>query len=166
MNADGLSRLRGIKDEADQEELDLDDGMADVDDIYHLVGAITEIPIEQLQQATKNDEVISKILKFVKKKQKPDKEQRKSLGRDGMCYVNIFECLVEDNGLLYFQPPMIDGKTAQRRLCLPTSMQKEAFKVCHQIPEAGHMGARNTYLHMKKTILFSTPLRIYKHSYQ
>ena len=154
VNADGLSRLRGIKDEADQGELDLDDGMADVDDIYHLVGAINEIPIEQPQQATKNDGVISQVLKYVKKKQKPNKEERKHLGRDGMCYVNLFECLLEENGLLYFQPPTVDGKITPRRLCLPTTMQKEAFNVCHQIPEAGHMGARNTYLRMKKRFYF------------
>ena len=152
VNADGLSRMRGVQEEAD--EVDLDDGMNDVDDIYHLVGAIAEIPLTKIQQATKQDEILDKIIQYVKKKQKPDKEQRKDMGRDGMCYVNIFECLMEDKGLLYFQPPATDGKTTPKRLCLPVSLQKQAFNVCHQIPEAGHMGAKSTYLSMKKRFYF------------
>ena len=153
VNADGLSRRRGIEEEADPTDLDLDDGMDDIDDIY-LIGAIPEISNEQIQRATKQDGVLSKILNFVKRGKKPDKEERKGLSKEGMCYVNLFECLSTENGVLYFQSPEVDGTSTPRRLCLPVSMQKEAFNACHKLPEAGHMGAKNTYLKMKKRFYF------------
>ena len=154
-NADALSRRRGVTEEA-EDPMDLDDNMQDVDDIYAVNAKPTqdEISKANLKRATQQDATLKQIIQYVKRKEKPNREERKSLGRDGMCYVNIFECLSLEDGLLVFQSPTVDGQPQPKRICLPTKLYKAAFNACHRMNEAGHMGANNTYLQMKKRFYF------------
>ena len=147
-NADALSRRDGILEDAEDPH-DLDDNMNDIDDIY-AINNEDEISLSTMQKATQQDEVLSKIMKFVKEGRKPDKEERKSLTRDGMTYANLFECLSTEDGLLYFQSPPVDGQKQPKRICLPAVLHKTAFNACHRMRESGHMGANNTYAQMKK----------------
>ena len=151
-NADALSRRPGVPEEAEQ-LLDLGDGLDDISDVYNLE-PIQEITKEELQIATKNDVVLKEILQYVKDKNKPDKEQRKVLSKDGMVYVNFFECLSEEEGILYFQAPELNGEKPPRRICLPPSLWETAFVSCHVLPTAGHYGINNTYRKMKQLFFY------------
>ena len=75
--------------------------MNDIDDIY-AINNEDEISLNTMQKATQQDEVLSKIMKFLKKGRKPDKEERKSLTWDGMTYAHLFECLSSEDRLLNF----------------------------------------------------------------
>ena len=70
-NADALSRMPGLTEEIDADDLDPNEPFRDVDDIYHVDNRKhREITIDELRQRTDRDSVLSSIKKFVQQKQK------------------------------------------------------------------------------------------------
>ena len=157
-NADALSRMPGIPEPAEADPLEPNEPLHDVDDIYHVPPSprVKEITQEDLQKALANDPVTSIILKFVQSHQKPDKEQRKTLSSTGTSYVNVFECLQEEDGILYYQPPTLNGIIPPRRTCLPVKLYELAFLMCHSDPSgtSGHYGMNSTYRKMRSRFYF------------
>ena len=51
----------------------------------------------------------------MKERRKPSKEERKRLGQDGNSYINLFETLKEENGILYMYPAVLNGVRKQRK---------------------------------------------------
>ena len=154
VNADALSRRAGLPDEAD-ELLDLGEGLDDIDDIYNVDEMqIMEVTPEHLRQQVQGDVVLRRIINYVEQGHKPDKEERKTLTRDGITYVNIFECLQADEGILYFQPPTVNGEEVPKRVCLPPTLWHAAFQSCHTLQSAGHFGINNTHRKMKQLFYF------------
>lgn len=157
-NADALSRMPGIPEPAEADPLEPNEPLHDVDDIYHVHPSpqVKEIRMEDLQKALADDPVTSIILKFVKSHRKPDKEQRKPLSSTGMSYVNVFECLQEEDGILYYQPPTLNGMIPPRRTCLPVKLYELAFLMCHSDPSgtSGHYGMNSTYRKMRSRFYF------------
>ena len=153
-NADALSRMPGLAAEADDNTGDIDP-LHDVDDIYTL-HALTnqEITKDDLRTACKADSVLVKVMDFVREGQKPSREERKPLTLIGMTFINVFEMLTVDDGILYFQYPDLNGKKSAKRICLPVSMYDIAFKLCHEDPMNGHVGMNNTYNTLKARFYF------------
>ena len=85
---------------------------------------------------------------------KPDKQERKGLTAPGMCFANIFECLSEKEGILFYEPPTVNDIQQIKRMCLPVVLYDLAFYLCHNDPTVGHFGQNNTYLRMKKKFYF------------
>ena len=149
-NADALSRRSGMSEEEDQ-LFDHSDGMDDIADIYHVQDeALQAVTVEQLQQHSKADPVINKIMESVKHDSKPDREARKGLSREGMTYVNLFECLKVENDILYFISPSLNGQDGVKRTCMPSALWGKAFDSSHALPTAGHFGVNATYNKLKQ----------------
>ena len=154
-NADALSRMPGLPEEEVVE--DPTEYLHDIDDIYVIKPqAVPIITEEILKRQNESDDVISRIIKYVEEKKKPDKEERKTLGSIGMCYVNVFECLSVENGILKYQAPLLNGKTQAKRLCLPVKLYNLAFEMCHADSSgtSGHFGINNTFHKMKERFYF------------
>ena len=113
-----------------------------------------EVTLLQLKEETAKDFVLAKILSFVKAGKKPDKQERKGLTAPGMCFANIFECLSEKEGILFYEPPTVNDIQQIKRMCLPVVLYDLAFYLCHNDPTVGHFGQNNTYLRMKKKFYF------------
>ena len=150
-NADALSRRAGL--ELQHEEDDLMDPFKDVEDIYSIDPPVRlqGITMQELQDAIQKDPVLSVVAKYVRAKQKPDKHQQRILTEEGMHYVNIFESLQEENGIVYFQGPTINGIMPPRRICIPEKYRELAFVLCHSSPGfGGHGGILATYRRMTR----------------
>ena len=95
--------------------------------------------MEKLREKTAEYPVLREILLIVREGQKPSKEERKSLGRDGNYYIYLFETLKEENGILYMYPPVVNGA---RKQCIPDSLHENAFTHAH--PVSSHLGINKT----------------------
>ena len=129
----------------------------DIDDIYSVEQKVVhEISARELAESYKQDAVMSRIIQHVKEGRKPDKEERKTLTSIGMTFVNHFECLNLDDGILYYQAPEVNGIVAPRRICLPVKLYNIAFQMCHadQAGTSGHYGINNTFQKMKQRFYF------------
>jgi hypothetical protein len=156
-NADALSRRPGIPDDPDENNDDPNEYLHDIDDIYSVdPDPIAVITLETLKDENSKDMAISKLLQQVVLGEKPDKEKRKTLGSIGMSYVNVFECLSAEDGVLYYQAPELNDVQPERRICLPVSLYNLAFEMCHADPSgvSGHFGINNTFRKMKERFYF------------
>ena len=151
INADALSRRPGLVEEAVPDLDEHDDDFGDIEDVFALQ---EEVTLQQVAEATSADPVLAKILPFVKEGRKPDKEERKILSADGVDYVNVFECLSEQEGVVYYTLPEVNGVRGPARMCLPLSMQDAAFKAAHAHSLSGHYGMNQTYTRMKGSVYF------------
>ena len=155
-NADALSRRPGVPDVVEG-VLDTDPVQPyhDVEDIYHVQEAKV-VTLQDLQQQSTADPVLQTVMRYVKLQHKPSKEERKQLSADGMRYVNIFECLTEEDGVLYYQGPVLNNKPSAKRICLPLTLQNLAFEMCHADPSgtSGHFGMTSTFRKMKSRFYF------------
>ena len=161
MNADPLSRRPGLEESGEAEPLDPEGHLHDVDDIYAVQNEPKnpaplkkELSLPQLAKVTKEDPVLGPILKYVSDGHKPNTEERKGLMAQGLQYVNVFECLQVEEGVLYFQPPQVNGKQGNRRVCLPLAVQGLAFDLVHAHPMGGHFGQQNTYRKLRDRFYF------------
>ncbi|HAW51789.1 MAG TPA: hypothetical protein DCX54_05580, partial [Flavobacteriales bacterium] len=161
INADALSRRSDLDGDKELDCVDPNVPLHDVDDIYNIDQAPrAEITPETLRNETLLDPVLSKLIPFITKGVKPDKEERKSFFSEGMVYINHFECLSIKDGIIYYTGPSLNGKTPLERICLPFSLQKEAVYWCHSDPAntSGHIGIQNTYAKMKQRFYFPNML--------
>ena len=158
INADALSRRPGIPEPVEADPLEPNEPLHDVDDIYHVPNSpkVQSLQDEDLKKALAHDPVTSVIMKFVASSNKPNKEQRKPLSSTGMAYVNVFECLQTEAGILYYQPPTLNGIIPPRRTCLPVNLYELAFLMCHSDPSgtSGHFGMNSTYRKMRSRFYF------------
>ena len=150
-NADALSRMPGLPEETEDEPIESGDPLGEIEDVYALQAEVT---LDMISQETKQDIVLSKILKFVKEQAKPNKEQRKTLSAEGLDYVNVFEMLSTDKDVLYYTAPQVNNITAEARICLPLSLQDTAFKAAHTHPVSAHYGTNNTFRKMRERFYF------------
>ena len=115
-NATALSRCSNLpEDPATDQLLEIKDDLGDIDDMYTMEQEEETLSLEDLQKETAQDPVLKEIMPFVREGRKPDKQERTRLGRDGNAYVNLFETLREENGILY-NPP---GEQKPRKMCIP-----------------------------------------------
>ena len=141
-NADALSRMPGLEEEAEIEAEEPGTYLADIDDIYSLNEELSKADV---QFAAEEDSVMKLMIRYVKDQHKPDKQERKTLSSRGMSYVNIFECLLVKEDILYYQPPEINNEKRDKLLCLPISLFNTAFRLAHKHESSGHYGMNKTY---------------------
>ena len=153
INADALSRRPGVSEDPGLEQLDPNLPYSDVEDIYVIQG-VTAISDSEMQKHTADDIVLSRICEFVKTKIKPDKQIRKTLTAEGMSYINHFESLLFENGILYYQEPELNGIQKPKRMCIPMKLQERAFLFCHADPTSGHYGINMTFSRMRERFYF------------
>ena len=151
VNADALSRRPGLVEEATPDITEFDDNFGDIDDIYALQDELTP---QHVAEATQEDRVLSKLFPYVVEGKKPDKEDRKVLSAPGVDYVNVFECLSEKDGMLFYTAPKVNGVEGKPRLCLPLSLQDAAFRAAHTHSLSGHYGITQTYARMRTHVYF------------
>ena len=130
------------EDPATDKLLEIKDDLGDIDDINTMEQEEETLSLEDLQKEPAQDPVFKEIMPFVQKGRKPSKQERKSLGRDGDSYVNLFETLRKENGVLYMYQPEVDGERKPRKMCAPESLHKKAFRICHAHPASCHLRAR------------------------
>ena len=164
-NADPLSRREGL--ELAEENPEVTEYLHDIDDIYAIRNKsgveegsedssvkVAEISLAQLKSMTGKDPTFVQLLPYLDKGVKPDKEERKTLGPLGMSYVNIFECLSVEDGIIYYQIPEVNEQEGNKLLCLPVQLYNPAFDLCHSHPSSGHFGMTNTFSKMKDRFYF------------
>lgn len=152
VNADALSRVRGIPEEESPTEEEI---LPDIADIYHIAAEPhAEISPEKLRQAQHTDPVLKLIIPAVRTQLKPDKQARKSMTSDGLVYVNHFECLTIRDDILYYQEPEVNGARKAARICLPVSLQLIAYQLSHESGTAGHFGVTRTYSLMQQRFFY------------
>ena len=119
--------------------------------------AVPALTWEDVAEHTSQDTVLTSILESVRSGVKPDRESRKGLTAEGMSYVNVFEQLHEkaaEPGVLWYEPPEVNGKKSPWLMCLPVTLQNMAFDGCHNRPENGHFGIINTARKMRERFYF------------
>ena len=102
---------------------------------------LREISKSSLRQMTQADPTLSVVINYVLGGEKPSQNERWKLSHDVKKYINIFECLKVQDGLLYFQAPTLNKKPGQTRLCLPDKLRKHAWLSIHSNK---HMGITKT----------------------
>ena len=162
-NADPLSRRPGIEESPEDDELlDPEGHLNDVADIYQIAPEepgnhrekVKEISKKDFAKATQDDPILKVMCKYVTSGHKPDREERKGLLAKGMHYVNNFESLSVEEGILYFQAPTTNGVEKPKRICVPLKLQAMTFQLAHAHPMGGHYGQQNTYDKMKDRFYF------------
>ena len=147
-NADVLSRMPGLDETVEVDILDPDDPLGDVDDIYAIQ---EEIAKADLQREVANDSI---LIPYIETGRKPNKEERKVFGNDGMSYVNVYYLLRIEDGIMYYQAPELNGEKGRRRICLPVSLLDTAFQLCHAHHLMGHMGMNKSFQRMRERFYF------------
>ena len=151
-NADPLSRREGLPEES--EEIDSKEYLHDVDDIYAIDEPVPAITTETLARLTAQDPTLQRLLPYIKDNQKPSKEDRKSMGSIGMSYVNIFECLTVQDGIIKYHTPSVNNQPSVELTCLPVQLYNLAFDMCHSHQASGHYGMKITFDKMKDRFYF------------
>ena len=154
INADCLSRRPGVP--VDDQDTDPFEPLHDADDIYNVNEPVRvqSISLLDLKKAVENDRVLSTLYTYVQKGHKPTAEERKNLTDVGLSYVNRFECLEVEDGVLYFQGVAVNGIVPPRRYCLPAQYYDLAFQITHCNELSGHYGILQTYRRMKQFCFF------------
>ena len=144
VTADALSRRTDIKDETlyCAQDLLASISTGNTDRFVPLFRAMTT---KRIADASSQDPILKQVIGFVTAKHKPTTQERRALPIDVKHYLRFFECLQFKEGVLYFQPPMVNGNQPDKRICIPQSLQKHVFLAGHSADYAGHMGENRTY---------------------
>merc|ERR1712015_204722 len=153
VTADALSRRTDIKDETlySAQDLLVSISTGNINKYAPLLQAMTT---KRIAEASSQDPVLKQVMEFVAEKRKPTTQEQRSLPVDVKHYLNFFECLQLDNGVLYFQAPTLNGHQPERRICIPQMLQKQVFLAGHSADYAGHMGENRTYDVLKTRCYF------------
>ena len=115
----------------------------------------TELSLDSIRQAQLADPCISTVKQWVVDGERPDFQSIRSEGREIKFYFENFPSLKIVEGILIreLDPP---DMTIRRQICLPPTLHKEAFDVCHSSITAGHFGkAKTTALVKRRFIWFA-----------
>lgn len=99
------------------------------------LNAISALPqhtpsgIRALQQA---DPVIKELLRFWRRRQRSNHEERQQLSPPVLALLRQWGCLVEKDGVLYCQVFRSDGGEAVLQLLLPMALTDEVLTQLHQ----------------------------------
>ena len=151
-NADALSRMPGLDPAVEAKGLDVDiyPDIADVNAITSDPVPVNITNLREVARFTKEDAILSKILKWIESDYQPTKEDRKVLTKDGLNYANCLSQLTVQQGVLYYSK----HKSQELRLCLPEKLWSHAFSACHTHVMCGHVGVNITLTKMKERFYF------------
>ena len=141
LTADALSRRTDITDTSTEELSAIENR------VFRKFTVIEKAEVARLSQT---DPVLNQVIALVREKRKPDSKERDSMRTDVKKYMQLFECLTETKGILYLQPPTVNGRKTKARVCLPQKLQKTAFLSAH----SGHMGMSKTFDLLKENVYF------------
>ena len=140
INADVLSRREDVVSPTPEQESSIGN-IAEAKTPLLTPPMLREISKSSLRQMTQGDPTLSVVINYVLGGEKPSQNERWGLSHDVKKYINIFECLKVQDGLLYFQTPTLNNKLGQTRLCLPDKLRKHAWLSVHSNK---HMGITKT----------------------
>ena len=140
--------LPPLEEEEDEEE-------AEVLDVYRLEPLMDEISEEEgalrfdtviqsvdFKKIYTEDDTLALVLQYVRRKEKPNKEERHRLTQEVLTYLDSFDRLSEKEGLLYMASISPFGQVL--RLCIPQILENKVLYAGHNAPQAGHSGIINT----------------------
>lgn len=106
------------------------------------VAALPHHPPSDIVTLQYNDPVIKEVLVFWRRKQHPNKEERKNASHLALVLLRQWDRLVEENGVLYRQVFRPDGAEAVFQLLLPAALKADVLNEVHQ--GHGHQGVERT----------------------
>lgn len=112
------------------------------------VAALPHHPPSDIITLQHNDPVIKEVLVFWRRKQYPNKEERKNASHLALVWLRQWAWLVEENGVLYRQVFWPDGAEAVFQLLFPAALKADVLKEVHQ--GHGHQGVERTLEHLRQ----------------
>ena len=114
----------------------------------------TSLSKESIKQAQMSDPVISVVIDWVSKGQRPDFSEIRAESRELKFFYEHFTSLKIVEGILLreLDPP---DMTIRRQICLPPSLHSEALHSCHSSITAGHFGKSKTLENVKRRFIWS-----------
>ena len=113
----------------------------------------TELSREELQQAQQADPLLSTVIKWIEKGERPEYKEIAAEGQEARFYWAQFDSLKIVGGVLTREVDL-PNVTSRRQICLPPSKREEAMKTCHENLTAGHFGHRKTHLILKRRFIW------------
>ena len=111
-----------------------------VNEIQHIQHSLIEIAKEQSK-----DEVWTEVISFVEKGQLPEKLETRGKAREVLVAPSMFdpEVFKMKDGVLMFTKAANKNRIREVWwICLPESMVKEVWSLCHQSDLGGHRGLK------------------------
>ena len=109
-----------------------------VNEIQHIQRSMMEVAEEQAK-----DEVWSEVISWIEKGQLPEKAETWGKAREVLVARSIFdpEVFKMKDGVLMFTKAANGNQIREvGRICLPESMVKEMWSLCHECDQEGHRG--------------------------
>ncbi|XP_038072003.1 uncharacterized protein LOC119740694 [Patiria miniata] len=110
------------------------------------IGGISCLPgytLMQLHNLQQEDPTLGKVMKFVARGQKPDRQERMGCPRDVLQLLRNWDRLFVRDSCLYRKVISPSNKQPCFQLLLPTSLRDEALRRFHD--ESGHFGSKRTF---------------------
>jgi len=111
------------------------------------------INIVKIQEEQLKDPAISEAIEWVKKGERPNKEQIASFGTEYKFLWAQFQVLQMSNGVLVREMKCTDK--ILRQVILPPSLREQALILCHDVLTSGHFGPHKTHEKLKQRFLWN-----------
>ena len=113
----------------------------------------TELSREEIQQAQQADPLLSTVIGWKQKGERPEFKEIAAEGTEARFYWAQFDSLEIVGGVLVRELDL-PNVTTRRQICLPHSKREEAMKACHENLTSGHFGHRKTHLILKRRFIW------------
>ena len=159
--ADSLSRRVDL-DRSDEVEDDIEQTILDV---YNIIldeavpeqsqfEGLGEITLQELQAETAADEVLQKVLPYVRDGNPPSPQDRKKMTLAEIHYANLFPVLIYRHQVLVIKTPSGFGEEMIEKLVIPDALRGRVFRAAHGGGPAGHHGVSRTYENLRARVYF------------
>ena len=159
-----LDRSDETTDEREEEILDvynvLDDEVLPINSRLEGLG---EISLQELQAETAADEILRKIIPFVRDKVSPTSQDRRKMTLDEISYANLYPLLIYKHQILLIQATSDAGEETYEKVVIPEALRPRVFRAAHGGGPAGHHGISRTYENLRARVFFPR-MRLYVES--
>ena len=159
--ADSLSRRVDL-DRSDEVEDDIEKTILDVYNVLldeavpeqSQFEGLGEITLQELQAETAADEVLRKVLPYVRDRTPPTQLDKKKMTLAEIHYANLFPVLRYRHQVLVIRTPSGFGEEMVEKLVMPDALRNRVFKAAHGGGPAGHHGISRTYENLRARVYF------------
>ncbi len=108
---------------------------------------------ENLKQEQRADPLLSEVLSWVEKTERPNYSSISAEGPEFKFYWGQFRSLKATNGILTRELTLVD-RPLRRQILVPPSLREEVMAECHEVRTAGHLGRNKTMASVRRRFLW------------
>ena len=156
-----LDRSDEMTDEREEEILDVYNVL--LDEVLPPNGrfeGLGEISLQELQAETAADEILRKIIPFVRDKTSPTSQDRRKMTLGEISYANLYPLLVYKHQILLIRATSETGEETHEKVVIPEALRSRVFRAAHGGGPAGHHGISRTYENLRARVFFPK-MRLY-----